>query len=168
MDPLERLVGLLRTLIASHLNAIPPHDWGTVESYNPALHTATVRLAKGGLSGQIPIETIPGVAPTLQRGQAVRVTMEQGQPVSVAGAIHTVTHPAPLADLAFEGDAYIGGALTLGRPLFLGQVAVLPLASVALRGALCVLVGDATTADMLYVCLQSATATYSWKTVVSG
>jgi len=168
MDPLERLVGLLRTLIASHINDSPPHDWGVVESYNPAQHTATVRLAKGGLSGHIPVETVPGLAPTLPRGQAVRVAMEQGQPVSVAGVIHNQTHPPPMADLALEGDVYLGGAVTFGRPLLLGPVAVLPVASVTLRGALCALIGSTTTADGLYWCAQNATGGYHWVLVASG
>lgn len=168
MDPLERLVGLMRTLIASHINDSPPHDWGVVESYNPAAHTATVRLAKGGLSGHLPIETAPGLTFMLPRGASVRVAMEGGQAVSVAGLVHNATHPPPAADLALENDAYIGGVLTLGRPLLLGQVAVLPPPTAALRGALAVLVDGTTTADQLVWCAQSATGTYSWITVTHG
>jgi len=50
----------------------------------------------------------------------------------------------------------------------LGPVAVLPVASAVLRGAVCVLVGNVTTADGVYACLQSATGTYSWKLITSG
>jgi hypothetical protein len=127
-----------------------------------------VTLARGGLSGHLPIETVRGVSVPLRRGDVVKVTLEQGQPVSIAGFIHTAQNAPASADAAIEGDAYFGGTLTLGRPLLLAGVAVLPTATADLRGALCIKVGDATTADVLYVCLQSATGTYSWKQIITG
>jgi hypothetical protein len=49
------------------------------------------------------------------------------------------------------------------------QVASLPTASAAYKGQLMMVRGNGTTtADVLFVCLMSATGTYSWKQIVSG
>lgn len=47
--------------------------------------------------------------------------------------------------------------------------AALPTADATYRGHLVYVPGDGTTtADVLYVCLMSATGTYSWKQIVTG
>ena len=59
-----------------------------------------------------------------------------------------------------------GGAPSYESPYTL---AVLPTAAVAYRGVTVLIPGDGTTtADTTYVCLRSATGTYSWKPVVAG
>jgi hypothetical protein len=164
----ERVVGLLRALQAQQMDDERPHDFGPVQSYNPAQHTATVTMARGGLTGHLPIETVRGVRVPLRRGDVVRVALERGQPATITGFIHTQANGPAAADLAMEGDVYLGGSVTLGRPLYLGAVVVLPPASADLRYATCILTGDAATADVLKVCLQSATGTYSWVSVATG
>jgi hypothetical protein len=45
----------------------------------------------------------------------------------------------------------------------------LPTASAAYRGHTCYVQGNGTTtADTFYICLMSATGTYSWKSIIGG
>lgn len=49
------------------------------------------------------------------------------------------------------------------------QVSTLPTASAAYKGHSIVVPGNGTTtADIFYICLMSATGTYSWKQIITG
>jgi hypothetical protein len=54
-------------------------------------------------------------------------------------------------------------------PVIHPQIAALPTASAAYKGHSVLVPGNGTTtADTFYICLMSATGTYSWKQIVTG
>lgn len=54
-------------------------------------------------------------------------------------------------------------------PIIHPQVGALPTASAAFRGHTVFVPGNGTTtADIFYICLMSATGTYSWKQIIGG
>lgn len=148
------------------------HDYGTVTSYNPQDHTAKVVLSQGQPVGPLPIQTLPGHAAPLLPGTQVEVTLDRGYPASIRGVLYSVKHPPIASDMALEGDASIGGVLTLGSLLNLGRVHTPPEPQPWMRGALCVSIqspdGTAGAADALLVCAQDATGALAWRTVTTG
>jgi hypothetical protein len=94
--------------------------------------------------------------------------------MNIAGADKwqfTATNIMPISDNTQDfGSAglrmrnmYIGGYITVGN------VSSLPTASSTYRGQVILVLGNGTsTADTFYICLQSATGTYSWKSIMVG
>lgn len=170
MDPeVAALLGRVHQIIDARLGREIWHDFGTVTGYNPADHTASVVLSNGQPVGPLPIQTMPGFAPPLRAGTQVEVTLDRGHPVSIRGVLHSSDTPPISSDMALEGDAAVGGVLTLGSLLNLGRVHTPPTPQAWMRGALCVQTqtpdGTSGTADALMVCLQDASGTLAWKTV---
>lgn len=53
-------------------------------------------------------------------------------------------------------------------PLTVPSVGALPTAGVTFRGKTVFIPGTSSTADTFYICLKSATNTYSWKAIIGG
>lgn len=163
------VLGRLHQMMDARFQRETWHDFGTVTSYTAADHTAKVVLSNGQPAGPLPIQTMPGFAPALPPGTQVEVTLDRGHPVSIRGVLHSTETPPITSDMALEGDAAIGGVLTLGSPLSLGRVHEPPTPQTWMRGSLCVSIqspdGTAGTADTVQICLQAADGTLAWHVI---
>jgi hypothetical protein len=66
-------------------------------------------------------------------------------------------------------DDGVNGNMIVKGYLTVGNVASLPTPSSTYRGQIILVLGNGTsTADTFYICLQSATGTYSWKQIMTG
>lgn len=170
MHPLvAHILGRVHQIMDARLQRELWHDFGTVTSYTPADHTASVVLSNGQPVGPLPVQSLPGFAPALKPGTQVEVTLDRGHPVSIRGVLYSADTPPIASDMALEGDAAIGGVLTLGSLLCLGRVHTPPAPQAWMRGALCVSIQSpddtSGTADTVQICLQDASGALAWKTV---
>jgi hypothetical protein len=71
--------------------------------------------------------------------------------------------------LVQSGGKMYGNIDMNGNYLAVGSIAALPTASATYRGMIAYVQGNGTTtADTFYMCLMSATGTYSWKQIIAG
>lgn len=167
MHPLVALIlGRVHQLMDARLQREIWHDFGTVTSYTPLDHTAKVVLSNGQPVGPLPIQTLPGFAPALPPGTQVEVTLDRGHPVSIRGVLHSVDNPPTSSDMALEGDAAVGGVLTLGSLLSLGRVHDPPTPQAWMRGAVVFVTqspdGVAGVADGYQICAQDDAGNLDW------
>ncbi len=110
---MERFSTRVLRLMRRFHEANPPHSWGVIETYNPATHMAKVTLDPAGDREWVP-RSVPfmGLAHPIPDGTPCRVDYEQGVPTAISGLFYG-PGPVPSAALALDGDAHIGGALTV-------------------------------------------------------
>lgn len=110
---MDRLSTTVLRLVRRFHEANPAHSWGVVQAYNPATHMCKVTLDPAGDTEWLPI-SVPfmGLAHPIPQGTPCRVDYEQGVPTAISGLFYG-PGPVPNAGLSLQGDAHIGGNLTV-------------------------------------------------------
>lgn len=163
-------------LIRKHLDQQVWVRAATITSYKRQGHRASVRLhPRGAQANDIPI-LVPtdGFYAEPPVGANCAVLLDRNVPLYIVGFQYNqnLSPPSIGTDLVLRKDISTFSDMHVGQFLYLGRFSSLPAASAALRGAMLAVTTEfdntAGSADALYVCLQGAGGTPTWKLIVSG
>lgn len=139
---------------------------GSVDSYNPADHTARVTLQpEGDQTGDLPIVCLPGLRAPLEQGMSCLVAWDKGGPAVIIGTWYDATRPAPLAPFVFSDAVHVLGPLTLSGAFTPAVVVNLPAAGQQYAHAILAVAPTSTADSGLWYCQVTHTGGYVWRQI---